>query len=189
MTKNIVKILTLLSLLFAAHTQLSAKEHSKVMNQAKIEQLDRKLTKHQAQHRTFKTKSEYKRYREHPKSRHIGINHHKPYRYNEHLTEDHRYGHEKKHYSGMTREYPIAYGRTHRHPRRGWILAYRYDRAAFYDRDGFYYGYFNHYGYYFEGVFYRYDRFYTYRDRMRGRGLFDRYFYRPAEHRYYGFCS
>ncbi len=63
--------------------------------------------------------------------------------------------------------------------RKVWYRSYLYDRLPFYDRHGYFYGYFNEIGYFFEGTFYRYDRRYTYRDRLRGRGLFDPYFYRP----------
>jgi len=70
--------------------------------------------------------------------------------------------------------------RAYRHPQRSWFYAYRYTKADFVDRYGFYYGYFDRRGYMFEGEFYRYDRDYRYRDRVRGKGLFDRhYFYRP----------
>ena len=79
--------------------------------------------------------------------------------------------------------------KPHKHPKRSWMLAYRYDRAAFYDRYGYRYGYFNRYGYFFEGMFYRYDAYYRYRDRVRGRGLFDKYYYAPADRKKYGFCS
>ena len=75
------------------------------------------------------------------------------------------------------------------HPKRGWVLAYRYDRASFYDNEGFFYGYFNRFGYYFENEFYRYDRYYTYRDRLRGQGLFDNKYYMPANASYYGLCK
>lgn len=60
-----------------------------------------------------------------------------------------------------------------------WYRGYRYERLPFFDRYGYFYGYFNEIGYFFEGIFYRYDRYYTYRDRLRGRGLFDHFYYRP----------
>ena len=189
MILNTVKILTIASLLSLSSALLLAQERPKVMNEAKIGQLDRKLTTHKAKHRNFKTKSEYKRHKKHHHPKHQKQKYRKSYKYNDHMAEHYRYGYYEERFYGMPKEYPVVYGRTHRHPKRGWVLAYRYDRAVFYDRDGFYYGYFNRHGYYFEGVFYRYDRFYTYRDRVRGRGLFDRYFYHPAEYRYYGFCS
>ncbi|CAA6822880.1 MAG: Unknown protein [uncultured Sulfurovum sp.] len=79
--------------------------------------------------------------------------------------------------------------RGYRHFKRGWMLAYRYDRASFYDSEGFYNGYFNRHGYYFEDTFYRYDRFYSFKDRVRGRGLFDNNYYMPSACRKYGFCN
>ena len=33
--------------------------------------------------------------------------------------------------------------RGYQHGKKGWTLAYRYDRASFYDNEGYYYGYFN----------------------------------------------
>ena len=69
--------------------------------------------------------------------------------------------------------------RGHRYTRRNWYLSYLYERASFYDRHGYKYGYFSRRGFMFEGEFYRYDRQYTYRDRLRGRGLFERRYYRP----------
>jgi hypothetical protein len=70
--------------------------------------------------------------------------------------------------------------RGYRHTRRSWYLTYLYERASFYDRHGYKYGYFSRRGFIFEGEFYRYDRQYTYRDRLRGRGLFERRYYRPS---------
>lgn len=67
----------------------------------------------------------------------------------------------------------------YRHTQNSWYLTYKYEGAHFYDRHGYYYGDFNHEGYFFEGEFYRYDRDYTYRDRVRGKELFSRRFYRP----------
>jgi len=147
-----------------------------------ISKLDRYYTSHTAQRRTFTNKHEYKRHKRRIAKR---IERHPP-----------RYHPSRYHRGENYRNDPYArpdrevrhFQRAYRYPKRGWVLAYRYDRAAFYDREGFYYGYFNRYGYFFDGIFYRYDYYYTYRDRVRGRGLFDRYFYRPAKWRYYGFC-
>ena len=180
-------------------TSLYAKpEH---INEQKIRKLDRTLTAHKAQKRHFRTKEEFKHYRslQHNrlkhKKRHVtkSIEAHRTGRlHNSRGYHNSRFGYwdDDYRYDDPVHPYrrPLIYGEPHRYSKRGWILAYRYDRADFYDREGFYYGYFNRYGYYFEGEFYRYDRFYTYRDRMRGRGLFDRYYYSPAEWRYYGFC-
>jgi len=79
-----------------------------------------------------------------------------------------------------TRWQPRHLQRGYRHTRRNWYLSYLYERASFYDRYGYKYGYFSRRGFMFEGEFYRYDRAYTYRDRLRGRGLFERRYYRPA---------
>ncbi len=68
---------------------------------------------------------------------------------------------------------------AYKHYRKAWYRDYLHNRSPFYDLHGYYYGYFNEFGYFFEGLFYRYDRHYTYRDRLRGRGLFDHYYYRP----------
>jgi len=189
MTLKILKILTLAGLLSTTTIQLSAQEGPKVMNQTKIKQLDRKLTSHKARDRNFNTKFQYKRHKKYIRARQMRGKYLQPYRYNKYMAENHRYHNNGERHFGIPRAYPIEYGHPHPHHKRGWVLAYRYDRAGFYDRDGFYYGYFNHHGYYFEDVFYRYDRFYTFHDRVRGRGLFDRYFYRPAEYRHYGFCN
>jgi len=76
--------------------------------------------------------------------------------------------------------YHLRPQRGYRHPLRSWFYVYKYTKADFVDRYGFYYGYFDRRGYMFEGEFYRYDRDYRYQDRIRGRGLFDRYyFYKP----------
>jgi len=175
MTKKILKIVALSALFLFAHTQLLAENKAHILTQEKIEQLDRKMTTHQAHQRHFNTIHEYKKY----KKEHF-VNHamstHKPLAYRD------------TGYSPFPFHRYREYGQPHRHPKRGWVLAYKDDRAGFYDRDGFYYGYFNRYGYFFNGIFYRYDRFYSYGNRMRGRGLFDYDFYRPAAYRYYGFC-
>ena len=74
---------------------------------------------------------------------------------------------------------PRRVQRGYRHTRRNWYLTYLYERASFYDRHGYKYGYFSRRGFMFEGEFYRYDRYYSYRDRLRGRGLFEHRYYRP----------
>ncbi len=81
---------------------------------------------------------------------------------------------------GYDRWQPRHTQRGYRHTRRNWYLTYLYERASFYDRHGYKYGYFSRRGFMFEGEFYRYDRQYTYRDRLRGRGLFERRYYRPT---------
>jgi hypothetical protein len=175
---------------------------SEMKEKVDISKLDRTMTQHRAQKRHFRSKEEFKRHQQQKiQKKHTRKS---AKQQNPHLQKKHqkRYGNiydRDRRYNDTTYDYDYdyyydtpyrhrLYGRTHRHPKRGWVLAYKYDRAEFYDRDGFHYGYFNRYGYMFEGEFYRYDRYYRYRDRVRGRGLFDRYYYRPVEWRYYGFC-
>jgi hypothetical protein len=186
-TLTLTFLLTVISPLFG---------ESEPVNIVDIGKLDRTMTQHKAQKRHFKNKEEFKRHqhlkreKNHAKQRqkkadkHLQRKHHREYaptHYRERGYDDRIYDFDRPYWYRH-------HGRSYRHPKRGWILAYRYDRAAFYDRDGFHYGYFNRYGFMFEGEFYRYDRYYRYRDRIRGRGLFDRYYYRPAKWRYYGFC-
>ena len=148
---------------------LQAREHQPRINSAneaplkqhRIEKLDRRLGKHQAARRDFRDQREFisqERYRRANRHREL------------HPSPSHRFKQ-----------------RGYRFTKRGWGLAYRYDRAPFYDRYGYYYGYFNRHGYYFEGRFYRYDRGYRYRDRLRGKGLFGNRYYMPVNYRYYGF--
>ena len=80
---------------------------------------------------------------------------------------------------------PRKHAQSYRHPQNSWSLAYRYRHAHFYDQYGYYYGDFSRRGYRFEGKFYRYDRDYTYRDRVNGKGLFDRRYYKPIPQRGY----
>jgi hypothetical protein len=105
----------------------------------------------------------------------------------EHFVRRH-YGHHWRH-ARLRNDTAYRYGRAHYRPRRGWVLAYAYDGADFYDRYGFYYGDFDRFGFYFEGRYFRYTPRYTYRDRLRGRGYFDRSYYAPARARMYGFCE
>ena len=155
-----------------------------------IKKMDRQMTKHKAHTRNFKTHKEFKRMQQrrvtHPDAKRTAS---KSMRYN-------TGGYENGRHYGYTRsstryydDYRPIRQRGYNHSKRGWVLAYQYDRASFYDNEGFFYGYFNRYGYYFEDVFYRYDRYYTYRDRVRGRGLFNHRYYMPANASYYGFCA
>jgi hypothetical protein len=163
---------------------IEADIQAKPMSVKKIRLMDRELTRHKAVKRSFSTKKEFHRQAKRQKKlqKHLSPHSAKQMRY--------RNGNAYDAYvpPGET-PYPPMRQRGHRHFKRGWFLAYLYDRASFYDNEGFYYGYFNRYGYYFEGVFYRYDRYYTYRDRLRGRGLFDHRYYMPSNYRYYGFCN
>ncbi|MDM5272704.1 hypothetical protein PGH07_11020 [Sulfurovum sp. zt1-1] len=131
------------------------------MDQHRIQSLDRKMGKHQTIKKDFRNQKEFlyrQRYQEQHKHRAI-----LPF----------------SSYTFKQRGYPYS--------KRGWELAYLYDRASFYDRFGYHYGYFNRHGFYFEGEFYRYDRWYSYYDRVKGKGIFGQQFYMPANYRYYGF--
>ncbi len=155
-----------------------------------IEKWDRHYGVYRTVKRTFRNRHEFERLRRYDKKS-VYRRSTSTYRstYTKHVSQErtkdfHKvYGHRPSRFRHRSSK-----AKPHRHPKRGWILAYRYDRAAFYDRYGYRYGYFNRYGYFFEGVFYRYDRHYRYRDRIRGRGLFDRHYYAPADRQSYGFC-
>jgi hypothetical protein len=147
-------------------------QHVKPMKEQQIKRLDRKLTKHKAVKRNFKTKKAF-----------LYTKNRKIQKY--HTTYDRGHFYDNNRY---TNTYRSIRQHGYHHPKRGWILAYRYDRASFYDNEGFFYGYFNKHGFYFENVFYRYDRYYTYRDRVIGRGLFSHRYYMPLNAKYYGFC-
>jgi hypothetical protein len=151
---------------------------SNPLNVQQIKQMDQQYTKSHATKRTFKSKEEFQR-TQHTSAKSSSRSIHS----------DSRYDRGRDYNNPDSYQQPQRYHRQrpYRYSKRGWELAYRYDRADFYDQDGYYYGYFNRYGFYFEERFYRYDRHYSYRDRVRGRGLFDHYYYMPADARYYGF--
>jgi len=162
----------------------------KPLTETMIQQMDHQMTKHKAHTRNFKTHQEFKRM-QHKKITHKSIKHatakQRHYKTSNHRN-IHNYGY-REFGRGYYDNYHPLRQRGYSRSKRGWILAYKYDRASFYDNEGFFYGYFNHYGYYFENVFYRYDRYYSYRDRVRGRGLFNRRYYMPANADYYGFYT
>lgn len=143
------------------------------MTQKEIQRMDRVYKKYKANRRYFQTEREYL-YR----SRHLKSDKYDRY--------DHGYDYKRDRYKKSYRKHRQ---RGYTHSKRGWKLAYKYDRASFYDSKGFHYGYFNKHGFVFEGIFYRYDREYTYRDRVRGKGLFDHRYYMPENSRYYGFYA
>lgn len=161
----------------SSHTQVEHTRNTTPISMKKINRMDSKYNKHKAVKRDFKTKKEFQ-HRATKKRMHQ-----KYKRQNNHYDNGHRY-YPNNHY----KHYRYNRQRGYRHSKRGWYLAYRYDRASFYDNEGFYYGYFNRHGYYFEDIFYRYDRYYSYKDRVRGRGLFDHRYYMPVDAGYYGFC-
>jgi len=176
-----ILLITLISMGFTVGVAAKTEHHkndTEVMSDKQIKKMDRKQNIKKAKRRDFRSQKEFqhKTKRKHPKHpKHLdkyGKSNYR-YHYDRHIDRD---------------PYRMNRQRGYRYPKKGWTLAYRYDRASFYDNEGYYYGYFNRHGYFFEDVFYRYDRYYTYRDRVKGRGLFDHRYYMPANHRYYGFC-
>lgn len=194
MKKLLLTLIITLGLSSSLYAQIDAqKQHAiQPISAKRIQNLDHKLTTHKAVKRTFKNKREFQQRnirKKTQKMKHNGkyvasremrknLQYHNNY--------DNGYNYNASPHRDTYR--PIRQ-RGYRYSKQGWILAYRYDRASFYDNEGFYYGYFNRYGYYFEDVFYRYDRYYTYQDRVKGRGLFNRLHYMPANADYYGFCT
>ncbi len=172
MKKLLLPLLLTLGLTINGHTS-TQKQHAKAMSETSIKKMDRKLTKHKARSRNFKTPKEFNR----KQHRHMNKTSSKHMNYQGYNYNNQRY----------RDDYRPTRQRAYQHSKRGWILAYQYDRASFYDNEGYFYGYFNRHGYYFEDVFYRYDRYYSYRDRIRGRGLFNRRYFMPVNARYYGF--
>lgn len=171
------KKILLLVLTLGLTLSLNAKdENIKIISENKIKTMDRSLTKHKARKRAFHTQDQFNKESKRVQSRNIQ----KSDTYNN-----------GRNYNRSNYREPYRHNRQrgYRYEKRGWTLAYKYDRASFYDNQGYYYGYFNRHGYYFENIFYRYDRYYTYRDRIKGRGLFDRRYYIPANADYYGFSQ
>jgi len=165
----------------APHTQMDDRRNTKPMSAKKIQKMDHRFTKHKAVKRNFRTKKDFQRRAQRTVSRKHNKNYNRQY---DQYDNGQAYR-TNNHYNN----YRHIRQRSYNYSNRGWILAYRYDRATFYDNEGFYYGFFNRHGYYFEDIFYRYDRYYSYNDRIRGRGLFDHRYYMPADAREYGFCD
>jgi hypothetical protein len=177
-------LITLLSIAIASTTLFAQNSEHKAFSEQKLQKMDRKLTKHQAHKRTFHSKKEFIHKKKMQRSTLRKQIIHNNMRYPSNKSYDNGYF-----YSQEQKRVATPRQRGYRYSKRGWMLAYRYDRASFYDNEGYHYGYFNRHGYYFEGVFYRYDRDYTYQDRVRGRGLFDYRYYMPENARYYGFSQ
>ncbi|WP_295420900.1 hypothetical protein [Sulfurovum sp.] len=178
-------------------------KHLKAVHQQHMKKMDKKFAHKKALKRSFRTHEEFKRMKGHHAKK-IDQRHHRKLANRLHenrhdrnvnlLNRSSRYTDRYRGYYDddygrddyrKYNRYPTHRARGYRHTRNSWYLAYRYERASFYDRHGYYYGYFNHRGYMFEGEFYRYDRYYTYRDRVRGKGLFEHRFYRPVMEYYY----
>jgi len=179
--------------LSTAYASSHKENNIKPISETKIKRMDHKLTKHKAMKRNFKTQKEFKRTQQRRTIQQKRVTHSKmkrttskDMRYDTRQPYDNGYNYNRSDYRD---NYRPTRQRGYTYSNRGWILAYKYDRASFNDNEGFFYGYFNRYGYYFEDVFYSYDRYYTYRDRVRGRGLFDHNYYMPANASYYGFCE
>jgi len=185
MQKIILSFLIIIGLstniIASSQVESKIRKSNKPISHKKIKHMDTSHTKRKAIRRNFKTQKEFRhRNKQNIAQKRIRTITHKNARYTNGYN-----------YQADTRrdEYHDNRQRGYGHPNRGWLLAYRYDRASFYDNNGYYYGYFNRYGYYFEDIFYRYDRYYSYRDRLKGRGVFDHRYYIPSNAEYYGFCS
>jgi len=187
--------LTLLVTLGLASTSFAStqnnREHHKPMSEHKIKKMDHKFSKHKAVKRNFKTQKEFTHKQQRKQTQRKQTHRKQTHRSTKHISPKNiRYDNGYTYDRNMEREHYRPVGqRGYNYSSRGWLLAYKYDRASFYDNQGYFYGYFNRYGYYFEDVFYRYDRYYTYRDRVKGRGLFSHRYYMPANASYYGFSD
>ena len=172
---KLVLWLTLLLLPLELFAQI-APEKTTLMSEQQLKKMDRKSQTQKRHRRNFNTPQEFEN-KSHKKMYHHTSSSHERY-YNGNSYHRMHDNHRRR----------VIEQRPYRQSKRGWRLAYKYDRAFFYDKYGYHYGYFNQNGYTFEDIFYRYDRAYTYRDRVKGRGLFGRGYYMPAEVRRYGFC-
>lgn len=174
-----------------------------------IQKMDKKMGEVHAIRKNFRNQKEFNRIRQSRKVRHrasekrIDKRIEKRSNMKRNSSYDYRYnasdGYDNLHHNRYNSRYtddryiykprpkPRVRQKGYNYFKRGWYLAYIYDRASFNDRYGYHYGYFNRHGYYFEGVFYRYDRDYRYSDRARGKGVFDNRYYIPSNYNYYGF--
>jgi len=191
-----------IAILATVSTQAST-QPNEPMSQKKIKRLDRQLTAPLSRH--FKSISEYKRYKNFKATaprraynqRRVGDIDTYHAHFEARWSDDRGYGYRDSddRYSddryrddwddGYTKKIIKQHG--YKYTKRGWYLAYRFDRAEFNDQYGYHYGYFNKYGFFFDGEFYAYDRYYGYRDRVRGKGVFDGLYYMPANSKLYGF--
>jgi len=189
MIRNILKTIVLTGALVGLLTHTASAE---ILSPKKVQKLDRVLNRHKAVPKRFRTQKEYQQRHRRTKA-HLNKKVSKKYarktlqhpsrkRVGAHSNTQREWYPEERVYPRGERQH------GYRHFKRGWYLAYRYDRASFYDRYGYKYGYFNQNGFYFDGVFYGYDRYYRYRDRARGKGLFERSYYMPADAARYGFA-
>lgn len=195
MNKILLALVVMLGLTAStyANSPNDTKANMKPMSAKKIKKMDNRLTKQKAVRRNFKSQKEFSQRRQSRMNKQHRSTASRKSTASKHM----RYDNNNRYNSGYNYEAPEVYRepyrpirqRGYRYSKKGWILAYQYDRASFYDNEGYFYGYFNRYGYYFEDVFYRYDRYYSYRDRARGRGLFNNMYHMPSNASYYGFCD
>jgi len=189
-------LLTWVFLITGVEASTVQNKNAKPMRMEKIQKLDKQLNRHKVARRNFKNQKEFKRVK-YSKRSHKSTqrrNSHKSSvvngRNGSHIRKSsYNRGYYDDYYYENDWDYPSFRQVGYRSFKRGWLLAYKYDRATFNDRYGYHYGYFNRNGYYFEGIFYGYDRYYRYYDRVRGRGLFDRRYYMPSNYNYYGFSA
>jgi len=188
------------------------RERSKLSDAKTVQRrIDRKLRRKHAKRRRFRTAKEFRRVygqridkRERRHGNHSFISAHRKIFSNTDRRENRRSGTRQRSRGWQSDSYGRGWGdgdgfygnweprhvhRGYRHTRRNWYLTYLYERASFYDRHGYKYGYFSRRGFMFEGEFYRYDRYYSYRDRLRGRGLFERRYYRPSHSQFGDFFA
>ena len=181
--KKFVILITLLLFTAPIYAAETNKNTPTPLSQKEIEKMDKRLGTQKAKQRRFHNQQEYAKHQKRVQKQ--KNRYHSPSQQH-HSLRDYRYD---THIFGSY-PFPVPFTQHgYRYSKRGWQLAYRYDRADFFDRYGYHYGYFNRYGYYFEGIFYRYDRWYTYRDRVKGKGLFGNRYYMPAAAEYYGFAK
>ncbi len=185
MKKFTFKIIIGLFITIGLSLNLSADiANAKSIDIDKIHKMDERMTSKRTKNRNFRNQKEFQRVNKNRRLKQERKNYRDEY--------SNKNSYNNRHYNDNSyykREYPIHKQRSYHNLKRGWYLAYRYDRATFNDRYGYHYGYFNTHGYYFEGIFYRYDRDYSYRDRVVGKGLFGNKYYMPSNYKYYGFST
>jgi len=188
--KKIISVVTIVTFMMMGLSSYASAAQE--MSAKKVQRLDRKMTKRSAHKKRFRTQKEYmsmKKRARSPRKRVVSTRRTGDIFRTSRQKTQRRYANDDTWY-GDDWNYPRGpRQKSYRNFKRGWYLAYRYDRASFYDRYGYEYGYFNRHGYYFDGIFYGYDRYYGYNDRIRGRGLFDGQYYMPANANRYGFCQ
>ncbi len=202
MTKAIFFIIFSFSFVFATNTVSTDRLEKKSAQRVKKGQYhNQKSTNryqqrsdHRVKNREYKSKKSYRLHKKHPLKRRdrnfkkrdtVKRNFRTHNEFRRIKKQHYNNTHSRKHYKSPRSYYQgrrVYKQRGHRHYRSSWYDDFYYDRASFYDNYGYYYGYFNRIGYLLEGIFYKYDRYYTFRDRVRGKGIFDHRYYRPYIH-------